>query len=899
MQRRFWRYTTVAVVATVGFALLAGTGIGAGSSASTSFEAIGVADATQLTAGANSSVGESIGASDTVGLVAGQQLAAAESIGVSDSVSLIAGATLSVGESIGTSDAVSLVAGRSLTVGETIGAADTFAGEVVNTVPRLILPGTLTADEGSPLAGLGAFADPDPQTFTATADWGDGTPPEPLTLKPDKTFVLDHVYDDNALNGYTATISLFDGLATVKGTIHVDVKNVAPTATISNDGPVDEGSPATISLAAAHDPSTADTTAGFTYAYDCGSGYQSTATCTFDDQGTYAVKAKITDKDGGSTEYTTDVVVRNVAPTATFTAPATVAEGSPALLSFADQRDPSTADTTAGFTYAYDCGAGFQPNATCTFDDGPSSHVVRARIADKDGGSTVYTATIAVTNVAPTAALTGSGPVDEGAPATISFSGQADVSTADTAAGFSYSFACDGSTLGPLTTSPSVTCTFDDGPSTHVVSARILDKDGGYTDYTTSIDVRNVAPTATLSAPTAVDEGSSFAVSLGGVADPSLADTAAGFTYAFDCGDGSGLSAFTATTSRTCATTDNGARAIQAQVKDKDGGVSTYAAAVDVRNVAPTATLVVPASVNEGSSYTVALSAPVDPSSADTAAGFTYAFDCGGGYGPPGATPSGLCTATNEPGVTVRARITDKDGGTTEYTAAVAIVNLPPTVTITAPAAGSFYQVGSTVSFAGTFADPGVNDTHTARWTFDALTAPGTVAESGGHGTVTGTFTFTAAGVYTVTLAVTDNGGATGTATGIIEVFDPNAGFLTTGGWITDSAGKTTISGNARYKGTTPSGNITAQLSSGAKLKATTMRWLVIAGSKAQLLGDATLDGSAGYTFLLTAYSSPDAMRLKVWRADGTVVYDSTPGAPDDLDVAAPTPLGGGSVQLH
>ena len=45
--------------------------------------------------------------------------------------------------------------------------------------------------------------------------------------------------------------------------------NVAPTADISNDGPIDEGGSATVSLANAFDPSSEDTTAGFHYAFSC------------------------------------------------------------------------------------------------------------------------------------------------------------------------------------------------------------------------------------------------------------------------------------------------------------------------------------------------------------------------------------------------------------------------------------------------------------------------------------------------------------------------------------------------------------------------------------------------------------------------------------------------------
>src|SRR5205823_11001609 len=130
------------------------------------------------------------------------------------------------------------------------------------------------------------------------------------------------------------------------------------------------------------------------------------------------------------------------------------------------------------------------------------------------------------------------------------------------------------------------------------------------------------------------------AIALSSPFDPSSADTTAGFTYAFYCGDGSGYSPFTSMTTSSCPTTDNGSRSVKGKIKDKDGGTTEYTASVTINNVAPTATFNASSPVDEGSNISLSLTAPFDPSSVDTTAGFTYAFDCGSGYGAFGGSSS-------------------------------------------------------------------------------------------------------------------------------------------------------------------------------------------------------------------------------------------------------------------
>jgi hypothetical protein len=127
--------------------------------------------------------------------------------------------------------------------------------------------------------------------------------------------------------------------------------------------------------------------------------------------------------------------------------------------------------------------------------------------------------------------------------------------------------------------------TTDNGSGTVVVQA----DDGEHTVVTDSFDwsAANVAPTATFGNTGPVYEGSAFGLSLTGASDPSSADTAAGFQYAFDCGDGAGYGAFGSSNTASCPTSDNGTRAVAGQIKDKDGGVRTYTANVTINNVAP------------------------------------------------------------------------------------------------------------------------------------------------------------------------------------------------------------------------------------------------------------------------------------------------------------------------
>jgi PKD repeat protein len=557
-----------------------------------------------------------------------------------------------------------------------------------------------------------------------------------------------HTYADGP-NDFTVhvTVTDKDGGTDTK-TFAVHVNNVAPTVTLdpSNDQNVDEGTTHTYKYTVS-DPGIYDTFTVDTNYPSCGTNGTVTGTPTKTDHGgsfdcyfpdgpaMSNVEVRVTDNNGGhdaASENVQVVNVANVPPTVTAPAAQSSNEGenhSFALGSFSDPGSDSPwsvsvdwGDGSALTTYQITgsgpaSGVAIGPKSH-TYADGPNDFTVHVTVSDPNAGSDTKTFAVHVNNVAPTATLSNDGPVNEGSPATASFSNKLDPSNADTAAGFHYAYDCNNGDLSGATyantvgSSDSTICTYPDGPSDHTVKARIIDKDGGFSEYTTSVHVNNVAPIATFNNNGAVNEGSNINLSLDSPSDPSSADTTAGFQYRFSCDNGATWSAWSSSSTATCSTNDNGTRQVKGEIRDKDGGVGSYSANVTVNNVAPTAALGNNGPVNEGSPVTVTFSAQSDPSSADTAAGFRYDYHCDGSiFGPANyATASTSVTAQcafNDQGTyTVRARIIDKDNGYTTYTTPVVVNNVPPIVTLSGPnTAGA----GDTKTYTFTISDPGAD----------------------------------------------------------------------------------------------------------------------------------------------------------------------------------------------
>ncbi|MBN9522572.1 M36 family metallopeptidase [bacterium] len=534
----------------------------------------------------------------------------------------------------------------------------------------------------------------------------------------------------------------------VDKTVTFTVLNVAPSAT-GVTGNVTEGVDGTVTVLNPTDPSntgpasdqatlrysfeldldndgTFETTlGGTTYATALTSQTATVPAASVPDgPATIKVRATVYDKDGASfTTATTDITVGNTAPTGTVSATPQVDEGTTAVVQLTGVSDPSADDTAAGFRYAYDfnnngsfndpeeIGGGSWltsvPGTTATSSSatvparyladgdltGTTVRTVRVRVYDFGDGFTDYTVDISVLNVAPTAVLTGS-PTTLGSPLVVSLTGQADASSFDTQAGFLYSFDFnDGDFADPedvidsATATAQFTYTTPNSSPGKQVWARITDKDGGSTTYTQFFVVNNVQPSASLAFPATVTEGGTASITVT-ASHPSAATVAAGFRYAYDFdGDGtfdfpSGATSYATASPQATATvpsafTADGLRplAVRVRVFEVNGLSTDVVAPIQVLNAPPTATFSGPATTVEvGDSVTFRFSGATDPAAADVAAGFRYSIDLNndGDFTDDGEvadSASGTVTTsfrTTGPR-TVRGRVTDKDGGFTDY----------------------------------------------------------------------------------------------------------------------------------------------------------------------------------------------------------------------------------------
>ncbi|MHA2007754.1 MAG: PKD domain-containing protein [Promethearchaeota archaeon] len=647
----------------------------------------------------------------------------------------------------------------SLTVNDNQGGITSdFLTVSVNNLPPIVEAGPdQTVFEGQRVFFSGAFTDPGiKDTHNKRWDFGDGSTTSG-TLNPR------HTYNSEGVYLVTLTVTDNDG-ATSSDVLFITVNQLAPLVTASGDQITDEGSEMSLIVATFTNPGPF---VSHTAIIDWGDGtigpgvvteptvlpmmllFQDnieaegdgtvSGTHVYGDNGEYTVTITVTDNDGESGSDTLLISVNNVAPDVEAGGDQVVDEGD--LVSFSGSfTDPGSLDT---HTIIWDFGDGNTYPNTLTpahiYEDN-GMYTVMLTVTDDDGASDTDSLLITVSNLPPMVIAGADQVVDEGE--TVSFNGNIfDFGGLDTHT-IIWDFG-DGNTATDTLTPTHV---YGDN-DLYIVILTVTDDDGGVGTDSLTVTVNNEPPIVSPGDNLNVEEGEIISFS-GSFTDPGSLDT---HTIEWDFGDGNTA---TGTLTPTHAYGDNGKYRVKLRVVDDDGGVDSDTLLVIVNNVAPIVQAGEDKSVDEGESISFSGSFS-DPGNLDT---HSIIWDFGdGNIAIDTLNPS--YTYEDNGVYTVTLTVTDDDGAIGYDTLVIIVNNVAPTVQ-----AGGDQNIdeGETISFSGSFSDPGSLDTHTLEWDFgDGNTATGTL---------TPTHTYGDNGVYTVTLTITDNDGGVGSGTVIITV---------------------------------------------------------------------------------------------------------------------------------
>jgi hypothetical protein len=273
-------------------------------------------------------------------------------------------------------------------------------------------------------------------------------------------------------------------------------------------------------------------------------------------------------------------------------------------------------------------------------------------------------------------------------------------------------------------------------------------------------------------------------------------------------------------------------------------------------------------------------------------------------------------TGTPSDTYTISVTVGDKDLDSGSDGRTIVVNNLAPSISSVTGPSGPI-ALGSSIAVSASFSHVGTQDTHTCTFSWDDGTS---TTVSAGSSSRSATHVYLAAGVYTVGVSVADDDNEIDASEfRFAVIYDPSAGFVTGGGWVSsppgayasipDLAGRATFGFVSRYQkgATVPTGQTEFHFQvADFNFHSIVYDWLVISGARAQYKGTGSINGSGSYGFLLTATDGDvvggggdDRFRIKIWDAAGGVLYDNVPGDGDDIDSANPQILGGGSITIH
>ncbi|MEV4248902.1 PKD domain-containing protein [Streptosporangium canum] len=427
--------------------------------------------------------------------------------------------------------------------------------------------------------------------------------------------------------------------------------------------------------------------------------------------------------------------------------------------------------------------------------------------------------------------------------------------------------------------------------------------------YVISEAAPNTAPVVTAGADVELTAGEDLQRTVT-FADPDSTS----WTATVDYGDGSGPQPVTPNAAKQITLEHQwvtpGTYPVTVKVKD-DGDLETTATfiatvvAAETPNQAPTVTVSPAFDTVEAGAVWVAPASFTDSDSTS----WTYMVDYGAGAGPqPLSKVAGQLKLehvyASAGDYTVVLTVTDDKGASGSAQVTVHVTNAAPEVALTAPAVAKqpakVAKVGEAVSLSASFTDSGKADTHTATWSIGSKPVPAAVAGHGGKGTVSGSHVFTKAGLYPISVTVTDNhSGATkaDTADGkqaYVVVYDPASSLVGAGQTVSpagvcklDAAcakeGEANLNVTAHYrdKDTTPTGELHYN-APGFDLRDDSSTVLAVAGGTAILRGEGKVNKTVDVTYEITTIDSgkpadnTDQLVVRVWKKNGELIYDNS-----------------------
>ncbi|MBL3599332.1 MAG: PKD domain-containing protein, partial [gamma proteobacterium endosymbiont of Lamellibrachia anaximandri] len=654
---------------------------------------------------------------------------------------------------------------------------DTLTVTVGNVAPVVAVPAGQTITEGDTVtlpdatfndAGTG-------DTHTATVDWGDGTV-ETATITQGagggSVALGSHAYAEDGSYTVTVTVTDDDG-AVGSNSLSVTVNNATP---VVEAGPDQNGAPGTIIALAPATFTDAGVEDTHTATIDWGDGATDAGTVTqgagsgsvagshaYAADGNYTVTVMVIDDDGlfGSDSFQVSLTTANVGPTANAGGPYVVNEGQGVTLDGSGSNDPDNGPSPLSYAWdldndgQYDDASGAQVTLPVQPDN--ASFIVGLEVSDGLLMAT-DTATVTVNNVAPTANAGPDQTINEGD--TANFSGSfSDPGSVDTHT-VEWNFG-DGSVTVSGSLTPGHTYAED---GVYTVTLTVTDKDGGVSTDTLTVTVNNAAPIVEAGPNQGGTPGDPIALAPATFTDAGVEDT---HTATIDWGDGTtdagtvtqGAGSGSVAGSHTYAADGN--YTVMVMVTDDDGlfGSDSFQVSLTTANVGPTAEAGGPYTINEGQGVTLDGSGSNDPDNGPSPLSYAWDLDNDGQYDDASGVTVTLPIQPDNSSFSVGLQVSDGLLTATD-TATVTVNNVAP---IANAGPDQTINEGDTVSFSGSFSDPGSVDTHTVEWNFGDGSA--TVS-----GSLTPSHTYADNGVYTVTLTITDKDGGVGTDTLVVTV---------------------------------------------------------------------------------------------------------------------------------